>query len=88
MGLAMPLQEAYSFVDGNNTVHSFLDSGTVYKCEGGFHSSVQTLAYKDNNKDYICGLMVLLALGLTVIFNIYIIPTEIILRVFHYIDFI
>jgi hypothetical protein len=26
MGLAITLQEAYSFTDGNNTVHSFLDS--------------------------------------------------------------
>jgi hypothetical protein len=40
-------------------------------------------ADKDNNKDYIWGLMVLLALG----FNIYIIPTEAILRMFHHIDF-
>jgi hypothetical protein len=36
MGLVMVLQEAYSFTDGNNTVHSFLDSSIVYKCEGGF----------------------------------------------------
>jgi hypothetical protein len=35
MGLAMALQEAYSFTDENNTVHSFLDSSVVYKCEGG-----------------------------------------------------
>jgi hypothetical protein len=35
---------------------------------------------KDNNKDYIWGLMVLLALELTVVFNIYFIPTESILN--------
>jgi hypothetical protein len=36
MRLAIASQEAYSFTDGNNTVHSFLDSSIVYKCEGGF----------------------------------------------------
>jgi hypothetical protein len=76
MGLVMALQEAYSFTDENNTVHSFLDSSIVYKCEGGFYSASQILANKDNNMDYIWGLMVLLALGLTMIFNIYIFPTE------------
>jgi cadmium resistance protein CadD (predicted permease) len=33
------------------------------------------------------GLMVLLALWLTIVFNIYIIPTEAVLRILHYIDF-
>jgi cadmium resistance protein CadD (predicted permease) len=33
------------------------------------------------------GLMVLLALGLTMVFNIYIFPTEAILRMLHHIDF-
>jgi predicted Abi (CAAX) family protease len=87
MGLAMDLQEAYLFVDGNNTVHSFLDSSIVYKCEGGFYSASQILADKDNNMDYIWGLIVLLALGLTIVFNIYMFPTEAILRMFHHIDF-
>jgi hypothetical protein len=61
MRLAMALQEAYSFTDGNNTVHSFLDSSIVYKYEGGFYSASQILADKDNNMDYIWGLMVLRA---------------------------
>jgi hypothetical protein len=87
MGLTMVLQEAYSFVYGNNTVHSFLDSGIIYKCEGGFYSPSQNLVDKDNNKDYVWGLMVLLVLRLTVVFNIYIIPTEAILRMLHHIDF-
>jgi hypothetical protein len=46
------LQEAYSFADGNNTVHSFLDSSIIYKCEGGFYNA-QILADKDNNMNYI-----------------------------------
>jgi hypothetical protein len=79
MNLAMALQKAYSFINGNNTVHSFLDSSIVYKCEGGFYNTSQILANKDNNMDYIWGLMVLLALGLTMVFNIYIFPTEAIL---------
>jgi hypothetical protein len=45
---AMALQETYSFTDGNNTVHSFLDSSVVYKCEGGVHSTSQKL-YKPIN---------------------------------------
>jgi hypothetical protein len=60
----LALQEACSFTDGNDTLHSFLDSSIVYKCEGGFYSASQILTHKDNNKDYIWGLMVLLALGL------------------------
>jgi hypothetical protein len=48
--LSIALQEAYSFTDGNNTIHSFLDSSIVYKCEGRFYS---VLADKDNNMDYI-----------------------------------
>jgi hypothetical protein len=87
MRLAMVLQEAYSFADENNTVHSFLNSSINYKCEGGFYNTSQILADKDNNMDYIWGLMILLALGLTMIFNIYIFPTEAILRMLHHIDF-
>jgi hypothetical protein len=44
MGLVMTLQEAYSFTGGNNTVHSFLGSSIIYKCEGGFYSASQILA--------------------------------------------
>jgi hypothetical protein len=87
MGLTMALQEAYSFIDGNNSVHSFLDSKIVYKCEGRFYIAAQILADKDNSMDYIWGLMVLLALGLTMIFNIYIFPTKTILRMLHHIEF-
>jgi hypothetical protein len=64
-----------------------LDSSIVYKCEGSFYSASQILANKDNNMDYIWGLMVLLVLGLTMVFNIYIFPTETILRMLHNIDF-
>jgi hypothetical protein len=53
VGLAMALQETYSFTNKNNTVHSFLDSSIVYKCEGGFYNASQILTDKDNNKDYI-----------------------------------
>jgi hypothetical protein len=87
MGLAMALQKTYSFTDGNSTIHSFLDSSIVYKCEGGFYSASQILADKDNNMDYIWGLMVLLSLGFIMVFNIYIFPTEAILRMLHHIDF-
>jgi hypothetical protein len=80
MGLAMTLQEAYSFADGNITIHSFLNSAIVHKYEGEFYSASQILADKDNNRDYIWGLMVLLALGLTIVFNIYIILAETILK--------
>jgi hypothetical protein len=76
MGLAMALQEAYSITDGNNTVHSFLDFAIVYKCEGGFYNASQILTDKDSNKDCVWGLMVLLALGLTNVFNIYIIQKQ------------
>jgi hypothetical protein len=37
--------------------------------------------------NYIWGQMVLSALGLTMIFNIYIFPTETILKMLHHIDF-
>jgi hypothetical protein len=80
--LAMALQEAYSF----NSVHSFLDSAIVYKCEGGFYSASQILADKDNKKDYVWELMVLLTLGVTIVLNMYIISKEVILRMFYHID--
>jgi hypothetical protein len=32
MGMAMALQETYAFIDGNETVRSFLDSETTFKC--------------------------------------------------------
>jgi hypothetical protein len=38
IGFTMALQEGYSFVDGNNTVLSFLDLAIVCKCECGFYS--------------------------------------------------
>jgi hypothetical protein len=87
MGLIMALQETCSFVDGNNTVHSFLNSSIVYKCEGSLYSTSQILANKDNIMDYVWGLMVFLDLGLTMVINIYIFPTEAILRMLHHIDF-
>jgi hypothetical protein len=38
IGAIIILQEVYVFIDGNETVHFFLDSGIVFKCERGFYS--------------------------------------------------
>jgi hypothetical protein len=48
---------------------------------------MRSLADKDNNMDYIWGLIILLALKLIMVFNIYLFPTETILRMLHHIDF-
>jgi hypothetical protein len=53
MGLAMVLQELYSFLNENNTIHSLLDYAIVYKCENGFYSASQIKKNKNNNKDYV-----------------------------------
>jgi hypothetical protein len=59
----------------------------LFKCEGGFYSAGQILAIKDKELDCIWILMVLLAIGLTIMFNLYICPMEVILRVLHGIQF-
>jgi hypothetical protein len=33
--ITITLQEALVFSDGNETIHSFLNTGTLFKCEGG-----------------------------------------------------
>jgi hypothetical protein len=47
----MTLQETYAFIDGNDILHSFLDLGTIFKCEKGFYNTAHILADKDNNKN-------------------------------------
>jgi hypothetical protein len=37
----LALEEAIAFKEGNGTIHSFLDSGTLFKCEGGLYSASQ-----------------------------------------------
>jgi hypothetical protein len=61
--------------------NSFTDS--LLKCEGGFYSAGQIIAIKDKELDWIWTLIVFLALGLTTLFNIYIYPTKVILRLLH-----
>jgi hypothetical protein len=88
MSSVLALQEALTFEEeGNKTINYFSDAETLFKCEGGFYSSGQTLALKDKELDWIWILMVLLAIGLTILFNLYICPTEVILRLFHGIQF-
>jgi hypothetical protein len=88
VGLVLALQEALTFEEeGNKTVHHFSDTETLFKCEGGFYSGGQTLAIKDKELDWIWILMVLLAVGLTILFNLYICPMEVILRLLHGIQF-
>jgi hypothetical protein len=55
--------------EGNKTIHFFKDSETLFKCEGGFYSASQLMAIKDNQLDWIWALMVLLAFGITILFN-------------------
>jgi hypothetical protein len=58
-----------------------LDFGTLFKCESGLFSAAQILGNKDNNMDFMWGIMVVF--DLTFIFNIYIFLTEIILGLLH-----
>jgi hypothetical protein len=71
----------------NKTVHFFTDEESLFKCEGGFYSAGQILKLKDQELDWIWILMVLLDFGTTILFNIYICPTEVILRLLHNIQF-
>jgi hypothetical protein len=83
----LDLQEALTFEEANKTIHYFSDSESLFKCEGGFYSAGQILALKDTQLDWIWVLMVLLAIGLTILFNLYICSTEVILRLLHGIQF-
>jgi hypothetical protein len=80
-------EEEESSEEGNKTIHYFSDSETLFKCEGSFYSAGQILALKDIELDWIWILMMLLAIGLTILFNLYICPTEVILRLLHGIQF-
>jgi hypothetical protein len=84
----LALQEVLTFEEeGNKTIHYFSDTESLFKCKGGFYSAGQILALKDTQLDWIWVLMVLLAIGLTILFNLYICPTEVILRLLHGIQF-
>jgi hypothetical protein len=84
----LALQEALTFEEeGNKMIHYFWDSEALFKCEGGFYSGGQILALKDTELDWIRALMVLLAIGRTILFNLCIYPTEVILRLLHGIQF-
>jgi hypothetical protein len=72
---------------GYKTIHYFSDLESLFKCEGGFYSAGQIVVLKDTQLDWIWVLMVLLAIGLTILFNLYICPTEVILRLLHGIQF-
>jgi hypothetical protein len=88
MSSILALQEALTFEEEvNKTIHYFSDSETLFKCEGGFYSAGQILALKNTELDWIWVLMVLLAISLTILFNLYICPTEVILRLLHDIQF-
>jgi hypothetical protein len=88
MGSILALQEVLTFEEEDNkTIHYFSDSGALFKCEGNFYSAGQILALKDTELDWIWILMVLLAIGLTILFNLYICPTEVILRLLYGIQF-
>jgi hypothetical protein len=77
------LQEATTFKDGNITVHSFLDTALLYKFKGDFYNAVVITRIEDNNIKLLWLTMIILIIGLTILFNSYIIPTELILRNLH-----
>jgi hypothetical protein len=76
----LALQEAIPFKDGNLTVYSFLNTALIYKCKGDFYNAVLISRIKDNNIRLLC---LILIIGLTLLFNSYIIPRELILRLLH-----
>jgi hypothetical protein len=52
MDLILALQEALTFEEeGNKTIHYFLNTESLFKCEGGFYSTGQILAIKDKRLD-------------------------------------
>jgi hypothetical protein len=81
--MVFALQEATTFKDGNITVHSFLDMALLYKCKGDFYNAVPITKIEDNNIKLLWITMIVLIIGLTMLFNSYIIPTELILRILH-----
>jgi hypothetical protein len=81
--MVLALQESTTFKDGNITVHSFLDTALLYKCKGDFYYAVPITRIEDNNIKLLWLTMIVLIIGLTMLFNSYIIPTELILRILH-----
>jgi hypothetical protein len=47
------LQEATPFKDGNLTIFSFLNSGKLFKCIGGFYSHKQIQIIEDININWL-----------------------------------
>jgi hypothetical protein len=81
--MVFALQEATIYKDGNVTVHSFLDTALLYKCKGDFYNAVPITRIEDNNIKLLWLTMIVLIIGLTMLFNSYIILTELILRILH-----
>jgi hypothetical protein len=80
----MALQEILAFKeDENKIVHFFINTDSLFKCEEGFYSVGQILDTKDKELDWIWILIILLTLGLTMLFNIYVCPTKVIFRFFY-----
>jgi hypothetical protein len=79
--MVFALQKATTFKDGNITVHSFLDTAILYK--GDFYNAVVITRIEDNNIKLLWLTMIVLIIGLTILFNSYIIPTELILKILH-----
>jgi hypothetical protein len=79
----LSLQEAILFKDWNLTVHSFLNTALIYKCKGDFYYVVPITRNENNNIKLLWITMVILIIGLTILFNNYIIPTELFLRLLH-----
>jgi nicotinamide riboside transporter PnuC len=74
--IVFALQKATIFKDGNIIVHSFLDTALLYKCKGDFYNAVPITRIEDNNIKLLWLTMIILIIGLTMLFNSYIIPTE------------
>jgi hypothetical protein len=81
--MVLALQEATTFKDENINVHSFLDTALLYKCKGDFYNAVPITRIEDNNIKFLWLTMIELIIGLILLFNSYIIPTELILRILH-----
>jgi hypothetical protein len=78
----LALQEAIPFKGGNFTVH-FLNTALIYKCKKNFYNAVPITRIEDNNIKLLWFTTVILIIGLTMLFNSYIIPTKLILRLLH-----
>jgi hypothetical protein len=79
--MVFALQKTTIFKDGNIIVHFFLDTALIYKCKGDFYNAVPITRIEDNNIKLLWLSMIVLTIGLTMLFNSYIILTELILRI-------